>query len=90
MILLPCPNCGPRDEGEFTYGGPQRQLPSLDGQSGTDDWLKALFHPQNPRGPMVELWYHASGCEAWIEVTRDTGTHEIIDVATNRLRDDKQ
>lgn len=77
MILIPCPYCGPRDESEFTYGGPRRLFPPLKGQPSTSDWLEALYSPPNPRGEVVELWYHASGCEAWIEVTRDTATHEI-------------
>ena len=34
----------------------------------------------NTAGPMREHWYHASGCRNWLEVVRDTRTHEIFDV----------
>ena len=77
MILIPCPHCDPRDEAEFTYGGARRHFPALNGQTTPDDWQAALYHPPNPRGPLAELWYHASGCERWIEVTRHTATHDI-------------
>ncbi|MDW4551231.1 sarcosine oxidase subunit delta [Defluviimonas sp. D31] len=77
MLLIPCPHCGPRDEGEFDYGGPLRTLPPLDGVSDAAAWHRALHLGNNPRGPLLELWYHASGCETWITVTRDTITHEI-------------
>ncbi|WP_052261976.1 sarcosine oxidase subunit delta [Leisingera sp. ANG-M1] len=78
MLLIPCPHCGLREESEFTYGGPCRDLPALDGQSDAGTWSQAFHMGKNPRGPLRELWYHSSGCEAWIEVTRDTASHEII------------
>lgn len=78
MLLIPCPHCGPRDEGEFTYGGPKRALPVMDGTPDTQAWHRALHLGHNPRGPLVEVWYHSCGCENWIEITRDTATHEIL------------
>jgi heterotetrameric sarcosine oxidase delta subunit len=75
MLIIPCPHCGPRDEGEFTYGGPARALP-LD--SDTTASHQALYHGINPRGPLRELWFHTSGCEHWITVTRDTATHDFV------------
>lgn len=77
MLLIPCPHCGPRDEGEFAYGGPKRKMPDLDGTHDTQTWQKALHLGHNPRGAHVELWYHSSGCETWIEVTRNPSSHEI-------------
>jgi sarcosine oxidase subunit delta len=79
MLLIPCPHCGPRDEGEFDYGGPLRPLPPMDWSTDATGWHRALHLPSNPRGPIRELWYHRSGCEAWVEVTRDTVTHDISD-----------
>lgn len=78
MLLIPCPHCGPRDEGEFSYGGPKRRSPAMDLVSDSLDWHRALHVGHNPRGPSTELWYHASGCETWIEITRDTATHDIL------------
>ncbi len=81
MLLIPCPHCGPRDEGEFTYGGPKSRLPALDLTADTQDWHRALHVGRNARGPLTEIWYHSSGCETWIEVTRDTATHQILNKA---------
>jgi sarcosine oxidase subunit delta len=36
-----------------------------------------VYLRDNPAGPFQELWYHSSGCHAWIVVTRDTRTHVI-------------
>lgn len=73
MLLIPCPHCGPREESEFSYGGPLRPLPSL--CASLDTAQDALYHPINPCGPIQELWFHAGGCGCWITVTRNTVTH---------------
>ena len=76
MLLIPCPHCGPRDEGEFSYGGPARALAPMD--ADTDTSHRTLYHGNNPRGLLRELWYHTSGCESWITVTRNTATHDFV------------
>lgn len=81
MLLIACPHCGPREEGEFDHGGPRRILPEMDGAADAAAWHRALHLGCNPRGPLRELWYHAGGCETWIEITRDTVTHEIADAS---------
>lgn len=48
-----------------------RQAPTL----GTD----YLHTRENPCGPARELWHHGDGCGAWLIVTRNTLTHEMID-----------
>lgn len=82
MLLIPCPNCGPRDESEFAYGGATRPLPALDGQTTSQEWHDALHLRQNPRGEINELWYHSNGCECWINLTRNTATHEFTNGST--------
>ncbi|MCB2134890.1 MAG: sarcosine oxidase subunit delta [Rhodobacteraceae bacterium] len=77
MLVIPCPHCGPRDEGEFDHGGPVRTLPALDGAASAADWQRALHLPAADPGPMRQLWFHRSGCETWVEVTRDPSTHCI-------------
>ena len=79
MLLIPCPNCGPRDESEFTYGGVCRPLPALDGHTTAQEWHDALHLRQNPRGAVNELWYHSNGCECWVKLIRDTATHDFMD-----------
>lgn len=79
MLIIPCPLCGPRSENEFIYGGPETTWPKLDGNTNVKDWHKAVHLTPNPFGQHSELWYHASSCESWLVVTRNTITHEIID-----------
>ena len=77
MLLIPCPHCGPREESEFTYGGPSRRWPAPDPKGGTAEWHDALYQGHDPSESVAELWYHGSGCECWIEIRRDTVTHAI-------------
>ena len=62
----------------FSISASRRSLPPLNGRSGQADWHEAVHRRANPRGPHRELWYHAMGCESWIEVERDTQTHAIL------------
>ena len=79
MLYIPCPYCGPRDETEFTYGGPSHVTrPEL---TSTDrEWTHYLYHRQNSKGPYRERWLHNFGCGRWFNVLRDTTTHEILKV----------
>jgi heterotetrameric sarcosine oxidase delta subunit len=76
MMQISCPYCGPREETEFTYGGPSHVTrPEL---TATDrEWTHYLFHRENPKGPHRELWLHSYGCGRWFNVIRDTTTHAI-------------
>lgn len=80
MLLIPCPNCGPRDESEFDYGGPAIALPTL--EASTSDWHQALHLSSTTDQRIDEHWYHSAGCECWIRISRDLVTHEINDAAT--------
>ncbi|MEO1492694.1 MAG: sarcosine oxidase subunit delta [Pseudomonadota bacterium] len=78
MIRIRCPFCGLRDHSEFTYEGDATvTYPALD--ASEDAWFDAVFLRDNPRGPHREYWRHVGGCGAFIEVTRDTVTHEITE-----------
>jgi len=79
MLLIPCPNCGPRLETEFVLGGPCRARRPDDPSAFDDEaWVDYLVIPPNPMGPLPEKWYHARGCGAWFNVVRDTVTHQIL------------
>jgi len=79
MLTIPCPYCGPREETEFTYGGPSHvQRPPL--ESSDREWTKYLYHRENTKGPYRERWLHSFGCSRWFNVLRDTTTHEILEV----------
>ena len=79
-MKINCPLCGPRDIREFTYRGAAVLLDRPDPDAGPDVWDDYLHNRENPAGPTKELWQHTMGCGAWLVVTRDTATHEILDV----------
>ena len=75
MLLIPCPNCGERDESEFDYGGIAIQYPALD--ELVSEWHKVLHQRDYSTETIEELWYHQSGCESWFKVRRNLITHEF-------------
>jgi heterotetrameric sarcosine oxidase delta subunit len=77
MQLIPCPFCGPRAEIEFAYGCAAEAAPGATRRSDRKD-LDRIFNRKNPRGVHVELWQHVSGCRSWINLERNTLTHEIV------------
>ncbi|SEK05462.1 sarcosine oxidase subunit delta [Paraburkholderia diazotrophica] len=84
MLRIRCPYCGVRDHTEFQYGGDATVTrPALDDPS-FERWYAYVFDRRNPRGLHDECWQHTSGCRAWLVVTRDTGTHEILNVIAAR------
>jgi sarcosine oxidase subunit delta len=79
MIRITCPFCGTRDHTEFSYEGDATvQYPALD--ASEDDWFEAVFLRDNPKGWHTEYWRHGFGCGAFLEVERNTVTHEIRSV----------
>ena len=77
MLLIPCPNCGDRDQQEFQYGGRSIEYPDLDKASSIPDWHRALHLYDQTHESIQELWYHHSGCECWFRLTRNLTTHEF-------------
>ncbi|MDJ1007964.1 MAG: sarcosine oxidase subunit delta [Paracoccaceae bacterium] len=75
-MRLTCPFCGTRDRREFTYRGDAVGLSRPASTEWGPDWDDYLHNRDNPAGETRELWYH-DACGAWIEVTRDTLTHEV-------------
>jgi len=77
MLLIECPWCGPREEGEFAPGG-EADVRRPDPTTASDrDWAEYLYYRTNPKGLIVERWLHALGCRRWFEAVRDTVTQEI-------------
>ncbi len=77
MILLECPNCGPRNASEFRYGGEARPRPDVNTASETE-WNRYLHMRDNPLGEIREWWYHRAGCGCWLIAERHTKTQEIL------------
>lgn len=79
MLLISCPQCGPRNESEFQHGGPARRTRPDDALTLDDaQWVDYLTVHHNPMGPVDEKWWHVRGCGAWLTLKRDTLTHEIL------------
>lgn len=84
MILISCPDCGPRDETEFHYGGQAHVPYPEDPNTLTDEeWGRYLFYRENTKGIYAERWVHSSGCRKWFNVLRDTVSYRIAAVYRN-------
>ncbi len=77
-MRIPCPYCGERDIHEFVYlGDANVTRPDPDGIAALERFIEYVYLRDNPAGPHREFWYHGSGCQAWLVVTRDTRTHDV-------------
>lgn len=77
-MRIPCPCCGERDLREFVYLGSHAYLDRPDHADWGDAWDAYLHRRANPEGHVRDLWYHQSGCGAWLVVDRSTATHAIL------------
>lgn len=77
-MRITCPICGERDRREFYYKGHAVSLDRPAPDAGEEAWDNYVYLRENPAGVTRDLWQHEGGCGAWIEVTRNTVTHEII------------
>ncbi len=77
MLLLDCPNCGPRNVSEFRYGGEVNPRPSDPGATADDAWTDYLYMRANVSDEQTEWWYHRSGCGLWFLAERHTLTNAV-------------
>ncbi|MET3904681.1 sarcosine oxidase subunit delta [Paenarthrobacter sp. 4246] len=78
MLLISCPNCGPRDETEFHYGGQAHiAYPESPNDLTDREWAEYLFYRENTKGTFAERWVHSTGCRQWFNMLRDTVSYEI-------------
>ncbi|MFV0514009.1 MAG: sarcosine oxidase subunit delta [Jhaorihella sp.] len=77
-MRINCPICGERDRREFYYRGAAVALARPAPDAGEAAWDAYLHLRDNPAGATRELWYHENGCGAWLVVTRDTASHEML------------
>jgi len=92
-MRIACPYCGDRGLAEFLYHGDATVTRPKDGGAvPSAAWIDYVYFRDNETGPHDELWYHSAGCHAWLVVTRDLRSHEILavrlarDVALERAR----
>ncbi len=76
-MLIPCPVCGLRDHGEFTYGGDATVMRPENSDGDPQRWAQYVYDRGNPRGEHREYWHHVHGCRQWMAVQRDTLTHDV-------------
>ncbi len=80
-MRIQCPFCGERDLGEFSYRGDAGfERPDAAAADAAARFFEQVYLRANPAGPHEELWYHVFGCRSWLNVTRNTRTHEILAV----------
>lgn len=78
MLLFTCPNCGPRNETEFHYGGQAHvAYPAQPDELSDREWAEYLFYRHNTKGLFAERWVHSTGCRKWFNMVRDTVSYEI-------------
>jgi sarcosine oxidase subunit delta len=77
-MRLPCPICGERDHREFYYQGAALALARPAPDAGEAAWDDYVYLRNNVPGPHEELWHHDAGCGAWLTVSRNTVTHEVL------------
>jgi sarcosine oxidase subunit delta len=75
-FLLPCPNCGPRDVGEFGCAGEVTVRPQ--GPPSFRELAEYLYFRRNVAGVQREWWSHRLGCEQWFLAERDTRTNVVV------------
>jgi sarcosine oxidase subunit delta len=87
-MRIPCPFCGMRDLREFSYlGDASVERPDPDSADALVRFVEYVYVRDNRAGLHREFWYHGSGCQDWLVVTRDTRTHEILGTeAASRAR----
>ena len=81
MFIIECPDCGPRDQAEFSYGGEaHRARPAETANMTDEEWAEFLFMRTNSKGVFAERWNHAAGCRQWFNMLRNTATDEVLAV----------
>ena len=76
MIVVPCPNCGPRNSSDLRNAGELVSRPDPDTASLTE-WRSYLYLRENPAGWVTETWYCRTGCRRYFTIERNTSTNEI-------------
>jgi heterotetrameric sarcosine oxidase delta subunit len=85
-MIINHPLLGPRDSAEFTYLGDASLInrPDWQASDALQNFTEYGYLRDNPAGVHRELWFHEGGDRSWLVVTRDTTTHDIINVELAR------
>jgi sarcosine oxidase, subunit delta len=69
VILIECPNCGPRVSGEYSFLGDITEQPPTEPHD-IEAWRRYLYFSENSPSWTHERWIHSHGCNAVIELRR--------------------
>jgi methylglutamate dehydrogenase subunit B len=88
-MRIDCPFCGERDLREYVYHGDAgARRPDIAADASADEarrqYVEAIHFLDNPAGLHEGLWRHRAGCGSWLNILRDTRTHEIVAVSLSR------
>lgn len=85
-MIIDHPLLGPRDAAEFTYLGDASLIdrPQWDAPDAAEQFHDYVYLRDNPAGEHRELWFHEQGDRSWLVITRNTITHEIINIELAR------
>jgi len=71
MLIVPCPNCGPRNSADLRWVGEAGPRPDPS-EATPQEWRDYLYMEENPAGIIRETWYCRSGCRKYFVLERDT------------------
>ncbi len=77
MLIVTCPNCGPRPVEEFRFGGEIPQPPASVTDALERDFDQVWMFT-NAAGVQNERWFHDAGCHRWLTATRDTSIDRFV------------
>ncbi|MDG1457231.1 MAG: sarcosine oxidase subunit delta [Pseudoprimorskyibacter sp.] len=83
-MRIRCPFCGERGLEEFSPKGDAAPTRPALSNKDPEAWHSFVHLRENPKGQHREYFQHSGGCRAWLIVTRDTRTHNILDVTLAR------
>ena len=72
MSQLVCPFCGPRELEEFYF----RKTVAEHGSSA----FAEVYERVNRTDVSVEHWQHVHGCRAWLVITRNPSSGQVLEV----------
>lgn len=76
MLLVPCPNCGPRNQSDLRLLGASVSRPDPNTATRAE-WGDYLYLRDNPADWITESWYCRSGCRRYFSLERHQATNEF-------------
>jgi sarcosine oxidase subunit delta len=76
MLLINCPNCGPRNHSDLHFVGDTIARPDPNVCSPAE-WRTYLYLRDNPAGWIEETWYCRAGCRTYFGIERNRLTNEL-------------